>query len=251
MVHAEHAVGQVADAIVAVLGDQDREAAVGEAPQLAHQLAGAVVVELGGRLIEQQDGGLGSEDGGEGDALALTGRQLVDAPTGQVLRLDARERRPRGGQDLLGRAAVALEAEGHVAHWLGHHGLGLGVLEEKAHLLGQLGRRGRSQVEAADSTAASRLATMEGGGQPGQHAQEGRLAAARDALQQQDLARLDRQRGPVQRPRAGLVVAVAQPLDRDRAHARHRRARAPSSDTSSTTPASTTPIGLRMGPASG
>ena len=79
MAQADHAIRQVADAVVAVLGDHDRQAKVGQAAQLADEFAGRVVIELCRRLVEQQHGWLWYEHGGEGHTLTLACRQLVDA----------------------------------------------------------------------------------------------------------------------------------------------------------------------------
>ena len=241
----------MADTVVPMLSDHNRQPAVGQATQLADELAGRVVIELRGRLVEQQHGRFGREHGGQRNALALPARQLVDAPVGEVLRLNACQCGACGREDVLGGQPVALQTEGHVAHGLGHHRLCLGVLEEEADALRQLGRCGLPEVEPADVAAPGGFAAMEGRGQAGEHAQQGRLAAARLALEQHDLARLDRQRCARQCPRAVGGVAVAQVLDRDGAHARHRSAPAPRIDSTSTAPATISAVVLNSGSASG
>ena len=251
VLHAQHAVGQVADTVVPMLGDHNRQPAVSQATQLADQFAGGVVIELRGRLVEQQHGRLGREHGGQRDTLTLAARQLVDAPVGEVFRLNACQRGACGREDVLGGQPVALQAEGHVAYGLGHHGLGLRVLEEEADALRELGRCGLPQVEPADVAAPGGFAAVKGRGQAGQHAQERRLAASGLALEQHDLARLDRQRCARQCPRVAGGVAVAQVLDRDGAHARHRSAPAPRSDSTSTAPATISAVVLNSGSASG
>ncbi|MFM9124357.1 MAG: ATP-binding cassette domain-containing protein, partial [Actinomycetota bacterium] len=54
-----HLVGEVLDPVAAVLGEHDREAAVGEAAQLAHQLAGRVVVDPGRIVVLEGPSGGG------------------------------------------------------------------------------------------------------------------------------------------------------------------------------------------------
>ena len=150
MAKADDKIGQVSDAIVAVLGDHDRQAKVGEAAQLADEFAGGVIVKLRGRLIEQQHCRLWCEYRGEGHALTLARRQLVDAPANQVVGIDALECGPGRGEDRLGRRSMALQAKSHVAQWLGHHHLRLRVLEEEARALCDLGGLCRAEVDAGN-----------------------------------------------------------------------------------------------------
>ena len=176
------AIGQMTNAVVAVLRNHDREAGVGQPAELANEFARGVVVELCRGLVEQEHGGLGGQYRRECNPLPLAARQLVDPPVGEVLRLDAREGGPGGRQNLVGGVAVALEAEGHVAHGLGHHGLCLGVLKQKADALGQLRWFDCSQVQPINRATAAGLAAMERRGQAGQDAQQRRLAAPRLAF---------------------------------------------------------------------
>ena len=170
MPQADHAIGQMADAVVAVLGDHDRQAKVGQAAQLADEFAGGVIVKLRGRLIEQQHGRFWCEDGGECHALALACRQLVDAAADQVVGVDALERGPGRGEDRLGRRSMALQAKGDIAQRLGHHHLGLRVLKQKARALCDFGGLSGAQVDAGDQAFASSLTAMKGGREAGQHA---------------------------------------------------------------------------------
>ena len=251
MAQADHTIGQVSNAIVAVLGDHDRQAKVGEAAQLADELAGGVIVKLRGRLIEQQHCRFWCEDGGESHPLTLTSGQLVDAAADQVVSIDALERGPRRGEDRLGRRPMALQAKSHIAQRLGHHHLRLGVLEEKACALCDLGRLSGAQIDAGDQALAGSLAAMKGGGQTCEHAQERRLTTARLAFKQHDLARLDLEARTSDRPGCVGRVPKAQIVGDDRRHGRVLRDPAATTLTRSVSPAKANAIPVAIGSAIG
>jgi len=237
MPQADHTIGQVSDAIVAVLGDHDRQAKVGKAAQLADELAGGVVVKLRGRLIEQQHCRFWCEYRGEGHALALACRQLVDAPADQVISIDALERGPGRGEDRLGRRPVALQAKGDIAQWLGHHHLRFGVLKQKARALCDFGGLSGAQVDAGDQAFASSLTAMKGGREAGQNTQERRFAAARLAFEQDNLARFDLEARASDRPGRVGGVSKTQIVGNDRRHERVLREPAATTLTRSVSPA--------------
>lgn len=251
MTQADYAVGQVADAIVAVFGDHDRKSEVGEAAQLANKLAGCVVIKLRGRLIEQQHGGLGCEDGGESHPLAFARRQLVDAAADQMVGVDALERGSGRGEDRLGRLPMALEAKSHIAQRLGHHHLRLGVLKEKACALGDLGRLSGAEVDAGDQAFASSLTAMKGGREACEYTQERRLATARLAFEQDNLARLDFEARAIDRPGRVGGVSKTQIADHDRSHERVLREPAATTLTRSVSPAKANAIPVAIGSAIG
>ena len=72
---------------------------------LAHELR----VERGGRLVEQEDLGLGGERPGDGDALLLTAGQLARPGVGLVGQTDALEQDACLGLDLVARTALRVD----------------------------------------------------------------------------------------------------------------------------------------------
>ena len=251
MAQADHTIGQVSDAIVAVLGAHDRQAKVGKAAELADELAGGVIVKLRGRLIEQQHCRFWCEDGGESHPLTLTSGQLVDAPANQVVSIDALERGPGRGEDHLGPRSMALEAKSHIAQGLGHHHLCLGVLKQKACALCDLGGLRHAQVDAGDQSFAGSLAAVERGGQTGQYPQQRRLAAARLAFEQDNLARLDLEARAIDGPGCLGRVPKAQIVGHDRRHERVLREPAATTLTRSVSPAKANAIPVAIGSAIG
>ena len=251
MAQAEHAICQMAGAVVAVLGDHDRQAKVGQAAQLAYELAGGVIVKLRGRLIEQQHCRFWCEDGGESHPLTLTSGQLVDATADQVVGIDALERGPGRGEDRLGRRSMALQAKGDIAQRLGHHYLGLWVLEEKARALCNLGGLRCAEVDAGDQAFTGRLTAMKGGGQTCEYTQERRFAAARLAFEQDDLARLDLEARTSDRPGRVGGVSKTQIVGNDRRHERVLSEPAATTLTRSVSPAKANAIPVAIGSAIG
>ena len=87
------------DLVVALLGDggvvggeEHHRAAVGLHPQLADDEVAVDLVELAGRLVREQHGGLHHEGAGDGDALELAARQLGDQPVSELVDPDPGQR---------------------------------------------------------------------------------------------------------------------------------------------------------------
>ena len=140
-------------------------------------------VEVGERFVEQEDLRLAHDGAADGDALALAARELLGLALQQ--RLDAED---FGGAlhallDLgLGRPR-RFEAEGEV---LVHRHMRVERIGLEHHGDAALGRRHLVHALAVDHQVAAgdRL-------EPGDHAQQGGLAAARRADEHGELARLD------------------------------------------------------------
>ena len=150
----DHAVGGGQAALEPVLGEHDRgPPLLVDAAQDAEQLVAGDGVELGGRLVEQQQPRPPGQRRAERDALELAAGQLVrraveqpgDAERERGLLHPARDRR---------RApAAVLERERELGAHRAHHDLRLGVLEQRAGDRGQLGRAVLARVEAAGHAA--------------------------------------------------------------------------------------------------
>jgi len=81
-----------------------------EGAHLALHLVAQLFVERAHRLVEEQDAGFGDEGAGEGDALALAARQLMDTAAGLAGQPHQVERRLRLLAPLFGRHLAQLEA---------------------------------------------------------------------------------------------------------------------------------------------
>ncbi len=218
---------------------------------LADELAGSVVIELRRRLVKQQHGWFWSEHCSERDSLALASRQLVDAATNQMLCAHATKRTARCGQNLIRSHAVALEAKSHVAKRLGHHHLGLGVLEQEARLLCDAGWLNGAQIKLCDSSTPACLTAMKGWSQSGEYPQERRLATARRAFEQDNLACRNTQRHIRERPWCVRGVAEKEPVGDDRGHRDDRSTAAATRLVHSVPTASPIANGVKIGPAVG
>ena len=148
--------------------------------ELAPQLGAQLGVKVGQRLVKQVDAGIAHQRAADGHPLALPARQLRRPAAEQGAELQHRGCALHTAIDLaLGHTGHA-QAEGHVA--LDRHRrverIGL-----EDHADAALGRLGIGHVLAADLDAAGVHIH-----QPGHRVQQRRLAAARRAQQDQELA---------------------------------------------------------------
>jgi hypothetical protein len=206
----DDAVASVEHAVGTLLGDDHR--GTGGAGEL-DRLLGAFRVELGGRLVEQEQARLQGEHRGEADALELAAGQLGDRSLGQVSGADGGQRPLRARRDQLRHGAEVLEPERDFGLDPREHDLVLRVLEERRHAAGEVGRPGTPCVVAVDLDAACEAAPVEVRHEAGKRAQQGRLPAAGGAEERDHLARLELERNAVQRRGGGLRVAKREPLD--------------------------------------
>ncbi len=129
----DDAVGVGQAALEPVLGEHDgRAPLLVEAPQEPDELVAGHGVELGGRLVEQEQARAARERRPERDALQLAAGELV-GPAVQE-RLDAERERDLldAARDRRRTVAAVLETERELVAHRPEHGLGLGVLEEGA-----------------------------------------------------------------------------------------------------------------------
>ena len=196
----DDAVGERERQLGPLLGDDDRAAV---RARVLEERLGGVAVELRRRLVEQQQLRLERERRREADALQLAARELRDGTLREVLGTDRGKRRERARHDLRRRRAEVLEPERHLGEHARQHDLVLGLLEQRRDRAGELGRARRARVAAADDDAPGETAAVEVRHEPGERAQQRRLARARGAEQRDELARLDLERHVVERrPRA-------------------------------------------------
>ena len=191
----DHAVGGGEAALEPVLGEHDGGAPLlVDAAQDAEQLVARDRVELGRRLVEQQQPRAAGQRGAERDPLELAAGQLVRRAVEQAGDAERERRLLHPARDRRLAPAAVLERERELGAHRAHHDLRLGVLEQRARDRGQLGRAVLARVEAARHEPPDELAAVEVRHEPGRRAQQRRLAGAGAAREDDELARLDPQR---------------------------------------------------------
>ena len=198
LVEQHHLVGDRGRLVEVVQHDADRDAVlVGQVADQVEDLHLVAQVEERGRLVEQQHAGVLGQAGGQPDPLQLAAGQLVDGAVGHRGHAGDLHRPGDGPRPVgvvgapaapVGVAAVA----DHVAHAdAGRHRTALGEQRDPA---GEVARgqrqRGRHAV-VEQHVAADRPV------QPGQRAQQRRLAAAVRPHERRDLTRTQRDRRAV------------------------------------------------------
>ncbi len=168
-----------------VVGDEDHrrlDLAV-DADQFGAHLAAEGRVEAGERFVEQEEVRAADERLGNGDALPLAARKLVDAAVEQAGNVEDARDVLGALPDQVARLAVGLEGEAdvlaHVEVRVKRDGL------EDHRDVALLGRDVVHQAVAEEELAAGGFL------QSGQHVERRRLAAARGAEQDQQLAVAD------------------------------------------------------------
>ena len=211
------AAGQAA--LEPVLGEHDRgPPLLVEAPQDAEQLVAGDRVELGGRLVEQQQRA-GARRAPRRARRAGARRRTARASSGR-----AGARSPSASAASSTPRATAAGAQPRFSSGNASSARTVpittcvsGSWNSVPGDRGQLGRAVLARVEPADQRAPGELAAVEVRHEPGRGAQQRRLARARAAGEHDELARLDAQRDVAQRrprPRPDTV-----------GHAVERRAR--------------------------
>jgi uncharacterized OsmC-like protein len=194
--HDPDAVGE-AEGFGEVVGDEDGGLAQGlfEVQELAVQLEAGEGVEGAERLVEKDEGRIGSEGAGEGDALALAAGELGGITAGVDGEIEAHERQHFAGSGLAALAVPAQEA-----------GDELDVLidppvRNEAAVLGHVANSPAQGDGVQPGHGLTLDAHVAGRGfdQAVEGAQQRRLAAAALAHQGHRFARVDGQAHPAQR----------------------------------------------------
>ena len=230
-----------------MLGEHDRGAPLlVDAPQHAEQLVAGDGVELGGRLVEQQQPRPGGERRAERHALELAAGQLVRRAVEQPGDAERERRLLDPARDGRRAPAAVLERERQLRAHRAHHDLRLGVLEQRAGDGGQLGRAVVARVEAAGQQPPGELAAVEVRHEARGGAQQRRLARPRPAGEHDELARLDAQGHVGERRPRGAGIGVGDAVEDELAHrpiprrsANGSSAHATSAAASASTPPST------------
>ena len=182
-----------------MLGDDDGGA---EPLDRREQQPGRLGIELGHRLVEEQQLRLERERRGQADPLQLAAGELDRLPAPEVERVDRLERALDTGPDFRRRDAEVLEPEGDLVGDDGHHDLVLGILKDRRDRAGELGRACAAGVEPGDDDLTLEAAAVEVRDEPGERAEQRRLARTGRAEESHHLSRLERQRDVAQRRRS-------------------------------------------------
>ena len=200
--HDHDAIGHH-ERLALVVGDVDRrhpELAL-DASEFELHLLAQLAIERGKRFIQQQEIRLEHERAGDGDALLLPARELVDAPVAEAGKTHELEivRHPVG--DLVLRKAAHPQGIGDVfrGRHVGEEGEAL-----EDHADGAAVGRKLPQVAAADPDLACARRD-----EAGDHAQKRGLAAARGAEDGEKAAGLELEAHIIHRPRRPEVLAHA------------------------------------------
>ena len=179
-----------------------------EAGDLRARLHAQLGIEVGERLVHEEDGRLTHDGATQGDALALAAGELARLAVEQVLAGEHGRRLVDAALDLgLGRLAQ-LQAEGHVVVH-GHVRVQRVALEDH----GDVAVLGGDVVDDPVADGERALGDLL---EAGDHAQRGGLAAARRADQDHELPVLDLEVQVVDRD--DLTEALPDVVERDRSH---------------------------------
>ncbi len=208
------AIGEI-DRLGDVVGDEQHGAAraLPHAQQLVLQAGARDRVERAERLVEQQQVGIDRERARQGDALALAARQLIRPALRIVGEADQLERGTGASGALGARQCQALEAEldvgEHAAPWQQAR-----LLEHQPDRPPLTGRRAGQRDPSGGRPD-----------QPGEHAQQARLADPRRADHGDELAGLERQVEALQHHGAAGAGAIAERDAVERRYGCHASAR--------------------------
>ncbi|GAB3943194.1 hypothetical protein GCM10027614_31490 [Micromonospora vulcania] len=140
-----------------VLDQDQRGVGVQRAGHRLPDQGGPGGVEVGGRLVQEQQAGAQGQRAGQGESLLLAAGERGGGPVPVVREADPVQRLVHPRPDLAGRYSPVLQPERDVVAAAGHHQLGLRVLEDDADPFAALAR-----VEPVDLDGALLLARVLG-----------------------------------------------------------------------------------------
>ncbi len=170
-------------------------------------------IELGGRLVEQEEPGTKREGRGDTHPLELAGRELVRLPACQMLGSKRTERLESAAVDLRRRRAEVLEPEGNLVLDPGEDDLVLGILKDARNAPGEVARPRAAGVAAVHLDPPREPAAVKVRHETGERTQQRGLSRAGRAQEADELAGPELERDVRQGRRPGVRVAVRQVLD--------------------------------------
>lgn len=189
--------------------DDDRTAVVGEVAQHVHHRAVHAGVEAGGGLVQEEQGGLGEQFQGDGDAFALSAGEAVDGLVGALFEAEFTDHLVDPGL-AFGLGGVLWEAQfGGVGEGAPDGELGVQdvVLGDESDAAAQFG------VVAVEVAPVVEDGAPVGGAQAGQCAEQGGLAGSAGAHDGEQAFHADREGDPVEEGLAPVVDGDGEVLD--------------------------------------
>lgn len=173
-----------------------------------HSLS-AFRVELGGRLIEEEQARFEREHGGDGHALAFAPGEGVEAAATEVVDAERREEVIEAAVHLRAGEAMLLHAKGDFILDRFGDGLGFGLLEDHAGDGGDAAGGCTRGIDAGDGGGAGVVPAVELGHEAVEDAKERGLAACGRAGEKGELPIEDFQGDIAQGRRSGAGVGVS------------------------------------------
>ena len=202
LVELDHAAAHVVDHLAVVGDDDDRRAGLVDPVEQLHHADRGDRVEVAAGLVGEQQRRVVDEGAGDRDALLLAAGELVGVAVQLGREADQAQRLRHLGADLGAAGADHLQRVGDVVVD-GAVGQQLEVLEDGADVAPQL--RDLLLRQGADVAAGDADRAVGGRLVADQRLDQGRLAAAGRADEEDELAAVDRQRDPVERHVAARI----------------------------------------------
>ena len=220
LVHEEHAVTVAGELLDLLLDHDDRDPHLRELVHGMKDLLGALRVELGGRLIEDEDVRLHRKHGADGHALELTAGQVEGVPVAVLPDAEAAEYGLDAGADLLRREAEVLKtvADLVVDRVLRAAQLIERILEDEPDVAAELGHRRVPRIHATDRDGAAVRALVKLRDETEQRLAERALARAVLTGDADELALFDREADAVERELRRSRVTIFKILHFDERH---------------------------------
>ncbi len=194
ILHIRHLLGMDGKHILhAVLYQQDGDAVIGQAAEELQRFVGRSRVQAGQRLVQQQDARAHGQHGGQGHLLLLAAGELEGLPVAQVADLQIAEGLIDALEDFSPGQAQVFQSKGDFVEHVAGHDLALGVLQQGADDLRELGHAHLAHRFAKNADFAFAKTMVGARDQPVDAAHEGGFAAAAGAGQKHHLPGQDAQ----------------------------------------------------------
>ena len=145
-------------------------------------------IQIGGRLVHDDNLRQRRVDGAAGNLLLLAARQFKNIPIHQLLQIQPVNDLLQTLLHLRAGNILIFQIEGHLACGVQMKELGAGILEYAAHHPGHLGKRCLLHIQTADKNASLQLPGIKMGCKAIHQAKHGRLPAAAFAAQHYTLS---------------------------------------------------------------
>ena len=206
----------VSELVDAMFDHHDRRAILHvEAGQHGEHFGHAGGIEIGGRLVENQQARLRGQDGGDADALLLTARKLEYGAVAEAGEADKAQGVSLTRQNFGRRPAEILETEANFVAHTAVDDLRVGVLKDHADLGGEFNHFRLGDRLAAHPGVPRQCSINQMWSRAVQQIEQRALAGSARPKDQHELAAMHCQREIAQDRFALAFIGVADPLERD------------------------------------